>query len=91
MFRPSPSEPAQGDHSFLWNETDSTFLLGVDAMTSPSNRDRFPYDRDETLELCMEAWRENPLARRIVSLTTQYVIGDGLDITAKKRPVARFL
>lgn len=38
--------------------------------------------RQEDLEAALKAWREHPLARRIVSLTTDYVLGDGLSISS---------
>ncbi len=43
-------------------------------------RDRFPADRQSILEQSLEAWRVNPLARRIVGLTTQYVLGSGVSL-----------
>jgi len=43
-----------------------------------SPRDRLTYDRQEVLADCMDAWRFNPLARRIVELTSQYVTGGGM-------------
>jgi len=60
-------------------ETDTT----MHTMAFPwqqSERDRLPYDRQTMLEQSLEAWRVNPLARRIVSLTTQYVVGNGIAI-----------
>lgn len=36
------------------------------------------HQQQRDLEAGLRAWRENPLARRIVSLTTDYVLGDGL-------------
>lgn len=38
--------------------------------------------RQEDLEAALKAWREHPLARRIVSLTTDYVLGDGLSVSS---------
>ncbi|HEY3345592.1 MAG TPA: hypothetical protein VGJ97_11730 [Anaerolineaceae bacterium] len=57
----------------------------------PDNRDRFDYDREEILRQALEAWRVNPLARRIVELTTQYVLGAGLTIESKHPGADRFL
>ena len=37
------------------------------------------------------AWRDNPLARRIVALTTDYVVGDGLTIGSERPEVADFI
>jgi len=42
-------------------------------------------------EDALEAWRKNPLARRIVSLTTDFVIGDGITLSAPYTPLQRFL
>lgn len=55
------------------------------------DRDRFNYDRDEVLRDALDAWRSNPLAKRIVSLTTQYVIGGGLKLESKHKPSNDFL
>lgn len=41
------------------------------------------YERQTTLEDALEAWRVNPLARRIVSLTTDYVVGGGVAVESK--------
>jgi len=54
-------------------------------------RDRHDYDRDEVLRDALDAWRSNPLARRIVELTSQYVVGGGLGIEAKHERTHRFL
>src|SRR5258706_7783261 len=54
-------------------------------------RDRFTFDREDVLRDALEAWRTNPLARRIVSLTTQYVIGEGVRIESKHPATGRFL
>jgi hypothetical protein len=54
-------------------------------------RDRRGYDRDEVLRDALEAWRTNPLARRIVELTSQYVVGGGLGIECRHERTHRFL
>lgn len=43
-------------------------------------RDRFTGDRLEVLRQSLEAWQTNPLARRIVELTSQYVAGGGITV-----------
>ncbi len=55
------------------------------------DRDRRAPDRDEALRDALEAWRVNPLARRIVSLTTQYVVGAGLALACPHPPTHAFL
>ena len=54
-------------------------------------RDRHGYDRDEVLADALEAWRVNPLARRVVELTSQYVVGGGLGVEAKHKKTNEFL
>jgi len=71
-------------------ETDTTFLVGA-APAGGSERDRLTPNRQEVFEQALEAWRVNPLARRLVELTTQYVVGGGIAIQCKQPPTARFL
>jgi hypothetical protein len=61
----------------------------ITANTYP--RDRHDYDRDEVLGDALEAWRVNPLARRIVELTSQYVVGGGLAVSSKHVKTHKFL
>lgn len=71
-------------------ETDATFLLGASPAGS-SERDRLTPNRQEVFEQALEAWRVNPIARRLVELTTQYVVGGGIAIQCKHEPTAAFL
>ena len=72
------------------SEYENTFLIGTRSATQ-SDRDRYTYDRSEILEQSLEAWRTNPLARRIVELTSQYVVGGGLTINCKHAAASNFL
>ena len=63
--------------SFTVVETENTLLVGAHSLDE-SLRDRGVWDRTQVLEDCLDAWRFNPLARRIIELTTQYVVGGGL-------------
>ncbi len=71
-------------------ENENTFLVGARSL-SQTDRDRYTYNRTEVLEQSLKAWRSNPLARRIVELTSQYVVGSGLTINCKDDPAADFL
>ena len=71
-------------------EDANTFLIGTRRFDE-SDRDRLVYDRTDILEQCLDAWRSNPLARRIVELTTQYVLGPGFDIDCAHVPTKTFL
>ena len=55
------------------------------------DRDRYAYDRVEILKDALDAWRLNPLARRIVSLTSEYVVGGGLRIESEHPGTNAFL
>ena len=39
----------------------------------------------------LEAWRKNPIAWRIVAITTDYVVGDRVTISSPKRDLQRFI
>jgi len=71
-------------------ENENNFLIGTRSM-SDSDRDRLAYDRGDVLEKSLNAWRSNPLARRIVELTSEYVVGGGLSFTCKHSSTAKFL
>ena len=51
-----------------------------DNVASTGLRDRAQGNFYNVIEASLQAWRENPLARRIVNLQTQYVIGEGIAI-----------
>ena len=70
-------------------ETDATFAVGSRA--GGSFNDRYPYDREEIQRQALEAWRVNPLARRIVGLTSQYVVGGGISAGSPHAATAAFM
>ena len=70
-------------------ETDNTFAAGSRA--SASSVDRFAYDRQTILQQALEAWRVNPIARRLVGLTSQYVVGGGVSFNCAHPATAAFL
>jgi hypothetical protein len=70
-------------------ETDNTFYPGQ-SMTD-LYRSRYDYDRDTILSECLRAWRVNPLARRIVQLYTDFIIGEGLGIRSNHKATHKYL
>ncbi len=46
--------------------------------------DRDWWEHAENLADALEAWRTNPLARQVVNLTTNYVVGRGVGVTSTK-------
>jgi len=71
-------------------ETENTITLGSSAWDS-NFRDRLSYDRKKILDQAINAWRSNPIARRIIQLTTEFVIGDGLAFQTKNARAQKFL
>ena len=71
--------------------TEDNEFYTTDRPASREDRDRHDYDREEVLRLALEAWRVNPLARRIVGLTTQYVVGAGLEVRSDHQDTHNFL
>jgi len=69
-------------------ETENTFLVGARA---GSPFDRPQGDRQEVLEQALEAWRVNPLAHRLVELTSQYAVGGGITLHCKHPATTRFV
>ncbi|MCB2171076.1 MAG: hypothetical protein KQI78_25750 [Deltaproteobacteria bacterium] len=61
-------------------EVDEYLHVGAYARTGRYPYERFPHDRAETLRQVMDAWREDPLARRVVELNSQYVVGGGMAV-----------
>jgi hypothetical protein len=68
----------------------------VDDSTGWGNLSHHPHDYDlaEVQELyqdALSAWRKNPIAWRIISITTDYVVGDRVTITSPNRAVNKFI
>ena len=72
------------------HENENTFFVGT-RRYDETERDRLEYNRQDVLEQCLEAWRDSPLARRIVELTSQYVVGNGFDIDCKDQHTKAFI
>lgn len=58
---------------------------------SGTERDQSWSDYLQQLTDTLEAWRKNPLARRIVALTTDYVVADGITLSSTSAPLQRFI
>jgi hypothetical protein len=74
----------------LATETDATFALGARSLNA-AERDRYDYDRETLQQQALLAWRSNPLARRIVELTSQYVVGGGISLSSREGGAHAFL
>lgn len=65
------------------HETDNTITIGA-AQWDQNFRDRLNYDRLSLLTQAITAWRSNPIARRIIELTTEFAVGTGFTFSAPK-------
>jgi hypothetical protein len=72
------SEIQQLNDALAYNETDPFFFAQLNMRGIYQSREN--WDREKILEECLRAWRVNPLARRIVKMTTSFVIGKGVEI-----------
>ena len=82
------------NHStFAVAETEDTITRGA-RLWDDQFRDRLAYDRQAVLTNVINAWRSNALARRIIELTTEFVVGDGFGFSAQnprvKNAIERF-
>ena len=71
-------------------ETEDTITIGRREFEN-SFRSRMDYDRQKVLDQAIRAWRTNPIARRIIEITTEFVIGDGLAIECKQPRAEKFI
>lgn len=76
LFPRRTAQPRE-QRRLLHRETDATLNLGS-TLWRAGERERESYDREEVLEQALRAWQVNPLGRRVVELTTQYVVGGGM-------------
>ena len=80
-------KPVQHE-TLSYSEEDNTFIPGE----SPAAlRDRAQINIQRLLMDSLLAWRENALARRIVNLQTQYVIGKGVTIECQDETALTFI
>ena len=71
-------------------EDENSLLVGA-RRYDETDRDRLEFNRQEVLEQCLEAWRDSPLARRVVELTSQYVVGNGFDVRCQEAATKAFI
>lgn len=84
---PNASSPIE---TLSLSESESEFLVGAVSLNTP-DFDRDQYSREELQQQCLDAWRLNPLARRITEITSQYVVGGGFTISSPDKVTNAFL
>ena len=90
LFDGAINDAVRARLSAVWVENDDTFALASRSWNF-TERDRYDADRDTLLQESLDAWRLNPLARRIVGLTTQYVVGGGISVGTKHESTHKFI
>ncbi len=71
-------------------ETENEFTIGTNTWDG-NFRDRYDYDRAKLLTQVINAWRSNPLAKRIIELTTEFVLGDGFAYESRQPKINKIL
>ena len=94
VFRPAAPPSGNRDYSAVslttgLVETDNNFYPGSNL--SSLYRDRYDYDRQTILAECLRSWRVNPIARRIVKLYTQFIIGEGISVESDHKATNDYL
>lgn len=91
FFRESGAQPEEQERSRLsLIENESNVLVGSRSINSLPG-DRQSYDRQQIMLDSLDAWRYNPIARRIIELTTQYAAGGGLVVNCSDDATRSFL
>jgi hypothetical protein len=72
------------------SEDDNTLLVGARSLGA-DERERHDFEREDVLRDAMQAWRDNPLARRIIELTSEYVIGGGIQVSCEHEATHAFI
>ena len=85
LFHPAPARL-----SAVVRETDDSISVGAAGLTA-AFRSRFDYDRLAQLTEIINLYRSNPMARRIIEISIEFVIGDGFSISSPSRRVEKFL
>jgi hypothetical protein len=85
----TPQDQVPMRHAQLSVSIDDGFYEHPAGLSLP--RERYTADRMDLLRQSLEAWQSNPLARRVVELTSQYVVGGGISLTSPQPTVSQFL
>jgi hypothetical protein len=65
---------------------------GLEAVVYPQGvADKGWGDLHQEMYDAREAWRQNPLARRLVGMVTAYVVGNGISLRSEYAPLQRFI
>ena len=65
---------------------------GFEPLTHPQGvADRGWGELHQGMDDAREAWRQNPLARRLVGMVTAYVVGNGITLRSEYAPLQRFV
>ncbi|MGB8214434.1 MAG: hypothetical protein WCE68_12830 [Anaerolineales bacterium] len=68
--------------------TDANFFpMGLNGVYTSRTR----YDRMTILAECLRAWRINPVARRVVDIFTEFMVGEGLAVKSSHNATHKYL
>ncbi|HRJ42141.1 MAG TPA: hypothetical protein PL105_09675, partial [Caldilineaceae bacterium] len=63
----------------------------VSMQSAGTEVDKSWYELYQELQDSREAWRKNPMARRVINLITSYVVGPGMTVSSEYGPLQRFI
>jgi len=64
---------------------------GLVSTSSGTSLDKSWHEFQTEVNDAREAWRKNPMARRVITLITSYVVGAGLSASSEYKPLAKFI
>lgn len=78
-IREAAMSVADPDADLTYNQGGSAYFTPI---TKDKRRDLSPYDHDRMVEISAHLYSRNPLARRIIDTRVNYVLGEGVKVTA---------
>lgn len=76
--------------SSVVRETDDSITVGSQAFAG-AFRDRLSYDRQAQLTEIINLCRSNPIARRVIEITTEFTLGDGFTISSPNKRIDKII
>jgi hypothetical protein len=71
-------------------ETESTITKGA-SLWKGLFRTRSNWSRSDLLTQCFNSWRSNPISKRLIDITTEFVIGDGFSFKSTNKRADKFI
>jgi len=75
---------------------ESTGMVDIDdhlfrSILSSSDKDLSPYEQSRAQKICYFLYERNPMAKRLINMTAEYLTSDGIEIKSKDKAVLEIL